>query len=133
MSNESEYKLREEVRRLHQKLAEKEVELTAVKRSERKYRHLFEKSPTMIYVIDQKGETPMTGYWSNGSPRTAAMKRWSEVISVMAIILSRVRPVYPLYRIGILLSRKRYDPEPISKTTRPSLKLPAVIPATPGL
>ncbi|MFW2365659.1 MAG: PAS domain-containing sensor histidine kinase [Desulforhopalus sp.] len=56
MSDESEYTLREEVRRLHQKLAEKEVELTLVRRSERKYRHLFEESPTMIYVIDKMGE-----------------------------------------------------------------------------
>lgn len=56
MSNETEYKLREEVRRLHQKLAEKEVELSTIKRLECTYRHLFEKSPTMIYVIDTEGE-----------------------------------------------------------------------------
>ena len=43
------------IQELTEKLARADAQIADLKRSERKYRHFFEKSPTMIYVIDRHG------------------------------------------------------------------------------
>jgi PAS domain S-box-containing protein len=55
MSQNTERKYQQKIEQLKEQLDEKEMKLRAIKRSEHKYRHLFEKSPTMIYVIDHSG------------------------------------------------------------------------------
>jgi len=55
MSQNTAHKYQQTIKQLEEQLAEKEMEIRAIKRSEHNYRHLFEKSPTMIYVIDHSG------------------------------------------------------------------------------
>lgn len=55
MTKEPENSYRQEIALLEEQLAARDREIAALKSSERKYRHLFEKSPTMIYVVDING------------------------------------------------------------------------------
>ena len=55
MSDKSIEKLESKIQELSEQLSQAKVQIADLKRSERKYRHFFEKSPTMIYVIDRHG------------------------------------------------------------------------------
>jgi PAS domain S-box-containing protein len=55
MAPESIETLKETIRALEERLTESEVQRSTLKQSEQKYRHFFEESPTMIYVVDMHG------------------------------------------------------------------------------
>lgn len=55
MKEENEITLQQEMNSLRQRLVDYEEQISTLKRSEQKYRHFFEKSPTMIYAIDIRG------------------------------------------------------------------------------
>lgn len=55
MTNEYNNKPRETISILQERLEKYEALISALKQSEQMYRHFFEKSPTMIYVIDMQG------------------------------------------------------------------------------
>ncbi len=55
MENQSKSKLEDAINVLQDRSTRSEALISALKRSEQKYRHFFEKSPTMIYVIDMQG------------------------------------------------------------------------------
>ena len=55
MTNHTETNLQEKIKLLEDRLTESYESISILKQSEQKYRHFFEKSPTMIYVIDMQG------------------------------------------------------------------------------
>jgi len=55
MADQAETALKKEVKILRKNLADLKKHISQVELSEQKYRHFFEKSPTMIYVINTKG------------------------------------------------------------------------------
>ena len=55
MGTETEKKMKTTINSLKEQLANAKALISPLKESEQQYRHFFEKSPTMIYALDQQG------------------------------------------------------------------------------
>lgn len=77
MADQSQTALLLEIEVLRKKLADCEKHISSIQLSEQKYRHFFEKSPTMIYVINTKGVLVNI---NNAGARMLGFKNTTEVI-----------------------------------------------------
>lgn len=98
MENQSESKRKETINPLQDGLTQSELIISELKSSEQRYRHFFEKSPAMIYVIDMRGifinindaGAKMLGY---GSASEVIGKRFEDFFLIERDDLRRYRNI----------------------------------------